>query len=247
MSIWALSDLHLCFGVPDKSMEIFGPEWTNYPEKIKENWLKNIKKEDLVLIPGDISWGKDLEEAAPDFEFIESLPGTKVILKGNHDYWWTTISKLKTFLPPSCHFIHNDVFNFGKVSIAGARLWDTKEFNFNGYIRYVENPKASKKNIPFDNEKIFSRELQRLQLSLDLLDKKAGLKIVMCHYPPINAKLDDSIASKKLEERGVNICVFGHLHHVDKSQKMFGEKNGVRYFLTSADYLDFNPLKIASL
>lgn len=245
MTIWALSDLHLCFGVPEKSMEIFGPEWKNYPEKIKTNWLKNIKEEDLVLLPGDISWGIDLEEAKADFLWLDALPGTKVVVKGNHDYWWTSISKLNSFLPSSFRFIHNNVFNWNDVSISGARLWDNPEFNFNEYVRYVKNPKASTKNIPYDNEKIFSRELQRLKSSIDQLDKKAHLKIVMCHYPPISATLEDSITSKLLEDNHIDICVFGHLHHIDKSMKMFGEKNSVKYYLTSADYLDFNPIKVA--
>ena len=244
MSVWALADLHLSFGVPEKSMEIFGPEWKDYPEKIKTNWLKNVKEEDLILLAGDISWGKNLEEAAKDFLWLNALPGTKVIIKGNHDYWWDTLSKLKNFLPPSFHFIHNNAFNWNGISIAGARLWDNAEFNFNEYVIYKANPKASKKNIPLDNEKIFSRELQRLKLSIDQLDKNAKIKIVMCHYPPISATLKESITSKMMEENHIDICVFGHLHQLDKSKKIFGEKNKVKYYLTSADYLDFNPIKI---
>ena len=244
MTVWAISDLHLCFGVPGKSMEIFGPEWKDYPEKIKANWQKNIKEEDLVLIAGDISWGKDLQEAEADFLWLHSLPGTKVITKGNHDYWWSSLSKLKSFLPSSFHFIHNNAFNQNGISIAGARLWDNPEFNFNEYIRYIANPKASKDNIPLDNEKIFARELQRLKLSLDQLDKKAPIKIVMCHYPPISANLQPSVTSKMLEEHNIDICIFGHLHNIDRTKKMFGEKNGVKYYLTSSDCLDFNPIKI---
>ena len=244
MNIWAIADLHLCFGVPNKTMEIFGTDWKNYIEKIKNNWLEKITADDLVLIAGDISWGKNLAEARPDFLFLNALPGIKIIIKGNHDYWWTTQSKLKNFLPSSIHFIHNNVFNFRNISIAGTRLWDSKEYDFSKYIRYVKNPKTSKAPKPIDNEKIFLREIERLKLSLSHLDKNAKIKIAMCHYPPISATLEDSIISKILEKHHIDICVFGHLHHVHKSMKIFGKKNNIKYLLTSSDYLDFMPLKI---
>ena len=244
MAIWAIADLHLCFDIPDKSMEIFGKDWENYVERTQENWKKNVKDEDLVLIPGDISWGKDLKEATADLIWIDKLPGTKVLIKGNHDYWWTSQSKLNAIDLPSIHFIHNNVFNWNGVSIAGARLWDSSEYDFTGYIRYVENPKASKVIPIHDDEKIFAREIQRLKLSLDQLDQKADIKIVMCHYPPIGATLQNSKISKMLNQYNVDMCVFGHLHHVDKSKKIFGIKDNIKYLLTSSDYLEFIPLKI---
>ena len=248
MAIWAISDLHLCFGNPEKTMEIFGTEWKNYPQKLKINWEKNISKEDLVLIAGDVSWSKDLEQAKRDFLWLDKLNGTKLIIKGNHDYWWTSKSKLKKFLPPSFFFIYNNAFSWNDTSIVGARLWDTFEFNFDEYINYKKNPKAShvKKLTLEENEKIFKRELHRLKLSLDSMNKNAKIKIAMTHYPPISATLEDSRVSKILEEYKINTCVFGHLHHIkkEKKMKMFGIKNGINYLLTSSDYLDFKPLKV---
>jgi len=206
--------------------------------------LKILRKKISFFYPAIYHGGKDFEEALPDFLFLDALPGTKVIIKGNHDYWWTSTSKLKQFLPPSFHFIHNNVFNWKDVSIAGARLWDSDEYNFSEYIRYRENPKASKTAKPLDNEKIFLRELHRLKLSLEQIDKNAKLKIALCHYPPISATLQDSVTSKLLEKYHIDICVFGHLHHVNKSMQLFGEKNNIKYILASADYLDFMPIKI---
>lgn len=244
MSVWALADLHLAFGVPEKKMDVFGPEWINYSEKIKENWLASIVPEDLVLIPGDISWAKTLEEARVDLEWIDSLPGTKILIKGNHDYWWGSLSKVQQALPKSIQVIQNNAIRFGSFSVGGARLWDTDEYAFNPYIEMRTSPVLSRQDEKPDQEKIFKRELERLELSLKALDQKADARIVMTHYPPISADLQPSKASALLEKYRVNICVFGHLHSVKKNMELFGVKNGVRYALTSCDWLDFKPLKI---
>lgn len=244
MKVWAIADLHLSFAVPGKSMEFFGPIWKNYTEKIRTNWLSKIKEEDLILIAGDISWGMKTEEATADFNWLKELPGIKILVKGNHDYWWTSLSKLNNLFAPSFHFIQNNSFNISDLSIAGTRLWETPEYNFSNYIQYKANPNASSLAKTEDNAKIFERELKRLKTSLSQLNPKARIKIAMCHYPPIGAELKDSSVSKLLEEYKIDFCVFGHLHQLDKSKKMFGEKNGVKYLLTSADYLDFNPLLV---
>lgn len=248
MKIFAIADLHLSFSTPQKTMEIFSDIWKNYHSKIEESWKKNISKDDLVLIPGDISWALKLKEALIDLEFIHSLPGKKIIIRGNHDYWWPSNAKLKISLPPSIDFIYNNAINFENISIAGARLWDTQEFNFNSYIDYKQNPKQKKdldEEIQKDlSEKIFEKEIQRLKLSLDQMNKNAKIKIAITHYPPISAELKDSQASKLLESYKITHCVFGHLHNVKKDKKLFGEKNNIKYFLTSSDYLDFIPIQI---
>lgn len=245
MAIWAIGDLHLAFGAPEKTMEVFGPAWKDYANRIQKNWRELVQGDDLVLIPGDISWAKTLEDALVDLKWIDALPGTKVIMKGNHDYWWPSNKKLKETLPPSIHFIHNNVFNWNGVTIGGSRLWDTEEYSFNDYIEFQENPLAKEKVIDRELEqKIFSRELERLRMSLNELDDKASFRIAMTHYPPISADLQDSEASKILEAYGINVCVFGHLHNIKRGIPLFGKKNQIHYLFTSADYLDFKPLLI---
>lgn len=248
MPVWAIADLHLSLGVPDKAMDVFGDQWINHAEKIEQSWRSLIKEDDLVLIPGDISWAMHLEEARPDLEYLDKLPGTKVLIKGNHDYWWGSLSKVKTILPKSCHLIQNNVFNWHDISIAGARLWDVPGLDFSGVITYEKHERV--KNLTaFDNsaesQKIYARELGRLETSLKLMNRNAKLKIAMTHYPPIGLDGKATEASQLLEKYGVNICVFGHLHNVKKGSPLFGEFRGIRYYLTACDFLDnFKPVCI---
>jgi uncharacterized protein len=245
MEVWAIADLHLAFGDQSKSMEVFGPQWKDYAQKISANWNHLITPEDLVLIAGDISWSMRPEQAVKDLAWIDQLPGTKVMIRGNHDYWWSSASKVRKILPPSIHIIQNDVFNFGGFSIAGTRLWDTDEYNFKDAIEFQENPKASAKE-GFEDGKIFERELHRLELSLQGLDRSKRC-LAMTHYPPIGADLQESRCSMLLERYGVEVCVFGHLHNLKPGQPMFGTKNGIRYLLTSCDFLNFTPMKVLPL
>lgn len=246
MAIWAIADLHLSFGVPNKGMEIFGSLWEGYTARLETAWRAAITDDDLVLLAGDLSWAMTLEEAAPDFAFVHALPGTKVLVKGNHDYWWGSLSKVQKALPPSMHVIQNNAFSWQGVAIAGSRLWDTEEFGFHAYIDFKENPRAKEKPTEdkAEQERIFERELLRLEASLKAMDKHAKTKIAMTHYPPISADLKESRCSKMLESYGISDCVFGHLHNLKEGAELFGEKNGVRYHLTAADYLRFVPVKI---
>lgn len=231
-------------------MEAFGPVWKNYQEKIKAHWTRLISPQDLVLLPGDISWAMKLEDALIDLKWIDELPGTKLLLKGNHDYWWPSSQKLTKALPPSIHFIYNSAFLWNDIAIGGTRLWDTEEYSFNDLIEYAFNPMAAEKE-PGDLEKtkeeerkIFDRELERLKLSLSQMNPSAKYRIAMTHYPPIGAKLQPSKTSKILEDAGIQICIFGHLHNVRKGQLPFGEARGVRYVFASCDYIDFTPIQI---
>ncbi len=247
MRIWAIADLHLSFGTPNKSMDVFGPEWEKHADQIAESWKSLIHAEDLVLIPGDISWAMRPEEALPDLEWIEKLPGTKVLLKGNHDFWWGSLKKIATLLPPSLHLVQNNVFRWKDVAIGGTRLWDSEEYSFNSFIEFRENPRQ-KKSGPEDaaqedlSEKIFERELLRLEMSLSQFPTDVKVRIAMTHYPPIGSNLEPSRASQILEKHGVGICVFGHLHNIKAGISLFGEARGVRYVLASADYLRFKPI-----
>lgn len=244
MPIWAIADLHLSFGVANKSMDIFGPQWVNHPEKIKKEWLDRVSAQDLVLIAGDISWAMTLEEARPDFEWLDALPGTKVMIKGNHDYWWQAISKVRQALPPSLHVIQNDAFNWKDVSIAGARLWDTYEYDFPGLFSpsvYFEPLNDEQLE---EQEKIFLREMHRLEEGLKRLNPLAKVKIAMTHYPPISAELTPSRASALLEKYGVSVCVFGHLHNVMHGLNIFGQKKNIRYLFCAGDYVGFAPIRV---
>lgn len=245
--IWALADLHLAYSVPSKDMAVFGPVWEGYMDKMAASWKELVEPDDLVLLPGDITWAMKLEEAKIDLEWIDRLPGTKVLIRGNHDYWWGSAKKMSEIFPPSVHFIHNNAYHFDDVAIGGSRLWDTPEYNFNGYVHFQANSKARDTEETHDKDKdaaIFERELERLKLSLKQMNPSARVKIVMTHYPPISADLKPSRVSAILEEFGVQICVFGHLHNLKKDKPMFGEVGGVKYLLTAADYLDFRPLRI---
>jgi len=250
MPVWAIADLHLSFGVPNKEMDIFGPQWASHARKIEHNWKSHIHAEDLVLIPGDISWAMNPEEAKADLEWIHNLPGTKVMLRGNHDYWWTSLSKVEKVLPSSIHLIQNNAFRWNDIGIGGTRLWDTSEYNFREFVDFQDNPRARKlheqEGSLEETERIFARELLRLESSLKAIDKSCSTKIVMTHYPPIDAFLHDSRTSALLEKYKVDICVFGHLHNLKQGVKMFGTKNGIRYLLTACDYLNFEPVQVTS-
>ncbi len=249
MKIWAIADLHLSFGVENKSMDFFGPDWAGHAEKIEKNWRAVIAPEDLVLIPGDISWALKTEDAVPDLQWIHSLPGTKVILKGNHDFWWGSLSKITPILPSSIHLIQNNTFVWNGIAIGGSRMWDTKEYSFGQFIDFKENPRQKKKEGPTPeqieaDEKLFDRELQRLELSLAQLPKDAKIRIAMTHYPPVGADMAPSKTSAILEKHNIQICVFGHLHNIKKGIDLFGEARGIRYMLTSCDYLQFQPIAV---
>jgi predicted phosphohydrolase len=246
-SVWAIADLHLSFGTPNKKMDVFGKEWLDWTEKIESNWRASINPQDLILIAGDISWAMHTHELESDLLWIDKLPGTKVMIRGNHDYWWKSRSKIEKILPKSIHIIQNDTFNWNGLSIGGARLWDTLEFNFGNYTLIPDQDsiflQTSQETIK-NNEKIFNRELARLEMSLKQLDPQANCRVVMTHYPPIGANLVSSRVSSLLEQYDVDICIFGHLHGINRAVPLFGEKNGIQYFLTACDYLDFKPLWI---
>lgn len=228
-------------------MDVFGPEWSNWTDKIAEAWKERVAPEDLVLIPGDISWAMTLDQVKLDLEWIDRLPGTKVMIRGNHDYWWSSKAKIQKILPPSLHIIQNDSFDFHQISVAGARLWDTEEYHFRDYVLMRPREGSTSKiktEEPDEDEKIFTRELSRLEMSLKTLNPQAQIKVAMTHYPPIGADLQDSHASTLLSRYDVSFCVFGHLHSMKEASLPFGTKEGVHYALTSCDYLHFCPLKL---
>lgn len=249
MKVWAIADLHLSFSVPDKSMEVFGDDWFSYQERIQKHWHETISADDLVLIAGDISWAKHLEEAMIDLEWIDQLPGKKIISKGNHDYWWPSNQKLHDNLPSSISFIHNNALLVDSIAIAGTRLWDCPEVNYSRYIEIKEHPKVKKRVIDLadkrkEDEKIFTKEMLRLQRSLAQMSSTAETKIAMLHYPPLSPENQSTSVTALLEQYGVHYCVYGHLHNLRPGLEQIGSVRGIHYLLTSADYLNFKPLRI---
>ncbi len=255
MKIFVVGDLHLSFGITGKKMDKFGEDWHDHPSLLEKSWDSSIQPDDIVLIPGDISWAMRLEQAKPDFDWIEARPGRKVLIRGNHDYWWDSISKIRKTLPSSIRIIQNDSVLFEDVAICGARLWDSQEYGFGSIIDFkeIEGQKSQLNDMPGklseeilrENEAIFERELLRLEMSLKSIPQNATYRIAMTHYPPIGLDLAPSRASRLLEQYGINCCVFGHLHSIRKEMKeLFGEARGIRYLLTSCDYLKSKPTQI---
>jgi hypothetical protein len=230
MNIYAISDLHLSFANP-KEMDIFGENWESHFDKIKEDWQKNVKNEDFVLIPGDISWAMRLEEAQIDLNAIAALPGSKVLLKGNHDFWWSAPSRVRSALAQGMHILQYDSLDAGGFMVCGTRGW----------ILPLDKNFTSRDNVVYEREKI------RLRLSLDSAAARAKGRemIAMMHYPPISAAGEQSEFSKIIGEYPVRHVVFGHIHS-GSATKAFTDVSvgGATYNLVSCDYLDFKLKKI---
>lgn len=242
MKIFVIADLHLSFGTPNKEMDIFGPEWKDHPQRVAASWKELVGPDDLVLLPGDISWAKRVEDALPDLAWIDALPGKKVMIRGNHDYWWPSSTKLGQLPFKSIQYIHNNAVTVEGVAIGGSRLWDNDEINISEYFHVEPSAWAEKESVE-ENQKVYTRELVRLEESLKKMDPNAKLKIAMVHYPPVGPDLKSTPASDLLEKYKVDICVFGHLHGLAKPIT-YGSARGVTYYLTSCDHLKCNPLEI---
>lgn len=245
VSVWAIADLHLSLST-DKPMDVFGPGWQNYVARLEEAWRRFVALEDTVLIPGDISWGISMEEALADLEFLESLPGTKILSKGNHDYWWGTNKKVEDFLLAhgltSMKVLKNNGFVVENVLVAGSRGW-----------LLPENPESKEAD-----EKVYVREVARLERSLqDAVNQWDGVnpdavkapenlrRVAMLHYPPVYDPDRSNGFTEVLEKYGIDLCIYGHLHGRGHQKAYNGVKNGVKYQLVAADFLKFEPVKIS--
>ncbi len=257
MKIFAIGDLHLSHS-GEKPMDIFGSQWKNHTDKIAKNWKTLVDDGDLVLIPGDLSWAMRLEEATADLQWIDDLPGKKVLIKGNHDYWWSGISRIRDQCKGSSLFLlQNDSFTFGQVTIGGTRMWEGPDIDLSYYDPLEGLTTNNQRPLSFEGseeerareEKIFKRELGRLELSLASMDKRASLRIVMTHFPPTNESGKDTILTRILEAHKIDICVFGHLHSLELpyGKTWDYEKNNVRYVLASCDAVKFSPYYLIEL
>lgn len=229
MKIFSISDLHLST-VVDKPMNIFGENWDNYFEKIKKSWSEKVSEDDIVLICGDISWGMHLNEAIPDLEEISKLKGTKIMIKGNHDYWWQSISAIRKILPPKMYCIQNDAIKIGDYIFCGSRGWAVPEEDFK-----TEQDK-----------KIFDREMIRLELALKsakILQKNDEKIVLMIHYPPFNSMCKNGF-TELFEKYGVKACIYGHIHGEKSRSIKLLEKNDIKYYLTSCDQVNNEVVEI---
>lgn len=226
MAIFVIADLHLSLGAADKPMDVF-EGWQGYLPKLERNWRTLIAPEDTVVLPGDISWAMSLEDTREDFAFLNALPGKKIILKGNHDYWWTTLNKMNRFLEANgfdtLQILHNTAIQAEGVFLCGTRGW----------MSDVQGP---------EDEKILNREIGRLRTSLEAAGE--GEKLVFLHYPPLYPGQMEGGLANLLKEFGVSRCFYGHLHGVSIRYAVQGEHDGVDYRLISADALKFCPYKI---
>ncbi len=228
MKIFAIADLHFDFK-KEKPMDVFGDNWENHEEKIIENWKNTVNEDDLVLIAGDISWALKLEDALEDLIKIENLPGTKIIGKGNHDYWWSTSNKLEKLGLKTIKFLKNNFYKFDDITVCGTRGWDTME-------EHSED---------VSNEKIFLRELNRLKISIESAKETNGKILVMLHYPPFNSNGLPNQFFDLMKDYNADICVYGHLHGVEGHKNVReGLIDNMMVHCVSSDYIDFTLKRI---
>lgn len=228
MALYAIGDLHLALGVPEKDMAVFGGRWVGYTEKIAKRFSE-LTDEDTVVLCGDTSWGMSLEQALPDFRFLQELPGRKVLVKGNHDYWWMTASKMNAFFEENgltkLTILHNNAVACGGAALCGTRGWFYEEETGGAH-----------------DAKIMAREIGRLDASLKAGGE--GEKVVFLHYPPLYQNYRCPGILETLQRHGVRECCYGHIHGRGSHCAFRGGENGVHYRLVSADFLDFLPAKI---
>lgn len=238
MSLFVISDLHLATSDASKSMEVFGKRWHNYIDRLNNNWRKVITDNDTVVIPGDISWGLTTDDARQDLLWLDSLPGKKVILKGNHDFWWSTISKLNNFFEAnrisSISVLNNNAIEIEDKILAGSRGWFTD--------RSMQN---AEENVDYD--KIVNREAIRLEMSLAAAERLRSADgsadkeiLVFLHFPPVWSDFVCAPILEVLKKHGISNCYFGHIHGSYSQPESFEFEN-IRFIMVSADFLDFMP------
>jgi predicted phosphohydrolase len=229
--LFAIADLHLSSS-GEKPMDVFGPQWIDHAARMAAAWDATVGDRDAVLLPGDLSWARTLAEAAGDLEWIAARPGTKYLLRGNHDSWWSSIGQVRRALPPDCRALQHDAFDLGACVLVGARGW-----------LLLDDPAATE-----EDAGVFRRELARLTLSIENADRRFGRakpRVAMLHYPPWIEGRAPSQVIAILRDGGVSCCVYGHLHGADHALGVRGTRDGIRYELVAADAIGFAPLPIA--
>ncbi len=229
--MFALADLHLSLN-GDKPMDRFGEIWINHPDRIRENWDRLVQAEDTVLLPGDLSWGRNLVDAEPDLAWIGERPGRKLLLRGNHDSWWVGQAKMARILPEGCTSLQNDSHEIGNWVVVGARGWTAPGDPY-------EKP---------GDDKVFARELERLRLSIADADRRFGRerpRLAMVHYPPLMEGRPETEVVPILRRAGVTVCVYGHLHGAeDHALAVRGLRDGIHYHFVACDAVGFSPVEL---
>ena len=230
MKLFAIGDLHLPGG-DDKPMDVFGEHWEGHFERISQDWLERVGPEDVVLVPGDISWAMQLDRAVPDLRAIGELPGRKILCKGNHDYWWSSLTQLRACLPRGMDVLQHSAIDVGDAVICGTRGW---------VIPTQETPLTA------EDQKLYERELMRMEMALQAADKLRAERpvIVMMHYPPLYALERDTAFSQLFKRYHAHTVVYGHLHGAGIRTGWNGDHRGVQYRLVSCDSLDFRLAEI---
>lgn len=224
--IYSIGDLHLDY-TKEKAMDIFGSKWEFYEERIFEQWKNVISEKDIVLVPGDISWQMNLEDAYHDLKRIDELPGKKVMIRGNHDYWWSSISKIRNLGLQTITFLQNDSIELEEYNICGTRGWLD----------------PTHKEFLVDQKKIFNRELLRCEMSLQSVKNDKEI-IFMIHYPPFDSKKNPNEFEKIFQKYPVSLVNYGHLHAKGHNNIVEGVIRGIEYRCTSSDYIDFKPIQL---
>ena len=230
MKVYAISDLHLSINNP-KPMNIFGPVWDGYLETLERDWAR-VNADDFVLLPGDLSWAMHLEDARPDIGYVGALAGRKVIIRGNHDYWWKSITAVRSLLPEGMYAVQNDALKIDDCVICGTRLWTT--------------PEPGRDQLQADKV-IYDRELIRLRMSLDAAAKLRGegdRMVVMVHYPPFNSTFRPTVFTDAIAEYGPDAVVYGHLHGSAGRVRRKLIIDGIPYHLTSCDLVGNKLIEI---
>lgn len=234
MAVYAISDLHLS-AAEDKPMDIFGGNWLGYMNKLQDNWRTKIGNDDTVIIPGDLGWAMNLESAIEDFRWLYKMPGKKILLKGNHDYWWTTLTKMYRFLDDNniseISFLFNNSYERDGMAICGTRGWICPE----------------DENFKPEDAVIYKREIERLKTSVSAAktmvnNGKAHTIIAVMHFPPFDSRRQETEFTEIICNSGIKVCIYGHLHSEGVRNAVEGLYNGVEYKLVSSDYLNFTPL-----
>ncbi len=253
MRLFALSDPHLALSTPDKRMDMFGPQWVDHHVRMASAWDELVAPGDLVLVPGDVSWARRLEGAAADLEWLAERPGTKVMIKGNHEMWWSSRAKVRKALPEGVLALEADATRVGDIALCGTRMWDVPGVDYHDWIAWqgeAISPELSDEDAKHALS-IYRREVGRLDRALAALDEVAGddarLRVCMVHYPPVAPGLASNELTERFEAARVDHVVFGHLHSLkpERLGEIGGVARGVTYTLASCDAIDFAPTLIA--